>query len=158
MLGLSCLVVTSNPSIDLQSLTLHLLCFFSMLILLVVDCYLPWLVEGCHVRVWHSLNILFNFINHFFKIMLNVPSYLLKPIMFYFLISKIFLFHINVDDLEMCSGRFYDSFVDRKTLKLLLILIMNQLSPIVGFLLLMIICLFQLMMDLQQIYFLKLIF
>jgi hypothetical protein len=27
-----------------------------------------------------------------------------------FLVSKIF--HISVDDLEMCSGRFYDSFVD----------------------------------------------
>jgi hypothetical protein len=29
-----------------------------------------------------------------------------------FLVSKIILFHISVDDLEMCSGRFYDSFVD----------------------------------------------
>ncbi len=44
--------------------------------------------------------------------MLNVPNYLLKPIMPCLLVSKMLLFHISVDDLQMCSGRFYDSFVD----------------------------------------------
>lgn len=107
--------------------------------------------------VWHSLNILFNFTNHLLKLMLNVPNYMLKLIMPYFLVYKILLFHISVDDLEMWSGRFYDSFVDGVDLKLLLILIMNHLSLVVRFLLLMIFYLFQLMMDLQQIHFLKLI-
>jgi hypothetical protein len=114
VLGLSFLVVTGNPSIDLQSFALApLMLFFNIDLGLVVDCDLPWLVEGCHVCVWHSLNILFNnFINHLLKIMLNVPNYLLKPIMLCFLNSKIFLFHIIVDDFEMCNGRFHDSFVD----------------------------------------------
>lgn len=44
--------------------------------------------------------------------MLNVPNYMLKMIMPCFLVSKILLFHISVDDLETWSGRFYDSFVD----------------------------------------------
>ncbi len=70
----------------------------------------------------HSLNILFHSINHLLKIMLNVPNYLLKAIMPCFLVSKILLFHISVDGLEMCSGRSYDSFVDGVDFKIVLIL------------------------------------
>jgi hypothetical protein len=52
VLGLSFLVVASNPFIDLQSFALApLMLFFNIDLGLVVDCCLPWLVEGCHVCV-----------------------------------------------------------------------------------------------------------
>jgi len=52
VLGLSFLVEIGNPSIDLQSFALApLMLFFNTDLGLVVDCYLPWLIEGCHVCV-----------------------------------------------------------------------------------------------------------
>jgi hypothetical protein len=50
VLGLSFLVEIGNPSIDLQSFALApFMLFFNIDLGLVVDCYLPWLIEGCHV-------------------------------------------------------------------------------------------------------------